>query len=259
MDGNSSGFQMIIPNRAKPIYRFYLFFSVGLLFACASPTPVYTDTQLYEMATEKIEDEKYAHARKDIEELEKLYPGSPHIAPARLAYADAYYKEGEYIDAIVQYQRFLDFHPRNKLADKAQHNMAMSYHQQTSDYERDQTFTKKSREEFEYLVKKYPSSPLVPEAKEKIKDLNNQSARYLLNIAKFYHRTEAYNSAINRFRQVLLQYPQETAVGEEAMMFLAHSHLSRGSVEEAKVFYRLFLKKFPESTYTDAVESYLIP
>jgi outer membrane protein assembly factor BamD len=230
----------------------------GLFFSCASvPPPIYTDDQLYNMANVDIDSKKYSNARQNLEELEKLYPDSPHIADARLVYADTYYKQGEYVDAIVQYQRFLDFHPRNKLADKAQYKMAMSYLNQIPNYERDQTFTEKALETFEQLLEKYPDSPLVSESKAKIKILKKQLAESIFNIAEFYYRAESYDASIKRFRQMLLKYPQENELAEKAMMFLAHSYLSQGSKEEAKTLYRLFLQRFPDSVYTNDVQDYL--
>lgn len=238
--------------------RLFLLLIAGMFFSCASaPPPIYTDGQLYDMANVDLDSKKYGNARQNIEELEKLYPDSPHIADARLVYADTYYKQGEYVDAIVQYQRFLDFHPRNKLADKAQYRMAMSYMNQIPNYERDQTFTEKAVETFEQLLAKYPDSPLVSESKTQIKILKKQLAESIFNIAEFYYRNENYDASIKRFRQILLKYPQENELAEKAMMFLAHSYLSQGSRQEARTLYRLFLKKFPDSVYTNDVQEYL--
>lgn len=257
MVGNRSQFANAI-RRFLFSSRLLLLLVGGIFFSCASaPPPVYTDNQLYDMATADLDDKKYNSARQGIEELEKLYPDSPHIADARLAYADTYYRQGEYVDAIVQYQRFLDFHPRNKLADKAQYRMAMSYLNQIPNYEREQTFTEKALATFEQLLEKYPDSPLVLESQAKIKILKKQLAESIFNIAEFYYRNDSYAASIKRFRQVLLKYPQQNELAEKAMMYLAHSYLSQGSQEEAKALYRLFLQRFPDSTYTNDVQDYL--
>jgi outer membrane protein assembly factor BamD len=246
-------------SRQSVVILFFFFLPVlGLFFACASaPKPYYTDDYLRNTAEEEIENKKYDKARHNLEELEKLYPDSPHIADVRLTYADTYFKEDQYVDAIVQYQRFLDFHPRNKLADQAQYRMAMSYLNQIPNYERDQTFTEKALETFELLLRKYPDSPLTAESKAKINILNTQLAENIFSIGEFYYRAESYEASIKRFRRILLEYPQITELAEKSMMFLAHSYLSQGSVEEAKVFYRLFLGRFPQSIYADDVQDYL--
>lgn len=245
-------------NRSAVILFFFFLPVLGLFIGCASaPQQVYSDDQLRSTAEKEIENKKYDKARHNLEELEKLYPDSPHIADVRLTYADTYFKEGQYVDAIVQYQRFLDFHPRNKLADQAQYRMAASYLNQIPNYERDQTFTEKALDTFRQLLAKYPDSPLAAESKAKINILNTQLAESIFSIAEFYYRTGSYEASIKRFRRVLLEYPQITEINEKSMMFLAHSYLSQGSGEEAKVFYRLFLGRFPQSVYADDVQDYL--
>ncbi len=240
------------------VILFFFFLPIAGLFACSSaPKPVYTDDYLRDTAKTEIENKKYDDARHNLEELEKLYPDSPHIADVRLTYADTYFKEGQYVDAIVQYQRFLDFHPRNKLADQAQYRMATSYLNQIPNYERDQTFTEKALETFQHLLIKYPDSPLTAESKAKIKILNTQLAENIFSIAEFYYRAESYEASIKRFRQILLKYPQITELADKSMMFLAHSYLSQGSEDEAKVIYRLLLGRFPQSIYAEDVQDYL--
>jgi outer membrane protein assembly factor BamD len=135
--------------------------------------------------------------------------------------------------------------------------MAMSYFYQIPSYERDQVFAKRALEAFDVFLGKHPESPLASDAKEKIKAVKEQLAKHVFSIAEFYYRTDAYHAAIQRFRRVLLDYSPQTDTAEKALMYLAYSHLSQGSVEEARAIYRLFFKKFPQSVYADDVKKYL--
>ena len=76
------------------------------------------DKLLYEHASKALKNSAYASARKLMEDVINGYPDSKYIAPAKLAIADAWYQEGNYKQAEIEYRDFVTFFPnRSEVAE----------------------------------------------------------------------------------------------------------------------------------------------
>ena len=82
--------------------------------------------------------------------------------------AEALYQAGEYIEAIGEYQHFLDLHPLHEWADYAQLKLGMSYFQQFTTIDRDPEPVQKALESFQKLVTTYPNTKYTDEAQKRI-------------------------------------------------------------------------------------------
>ena len=107
-------------------------------------------------------------------------------------------------------------------------------------------------EAFQDLVKKYPKSEYVEDAKFKIDVTQDQLAGKEMSIGRFYLNRHNYTAAINRFRNVL-QYYQTTRHAPEALYRLVEAYLGLGVADEAQTAAAVLGHNFPDSQwYKDA-------
>ncbi len=215
---------------------------------CSQHKPIITDQEYLKMGHEYLADEDYRAAVKAFEDLEANYPDSPYVAQARLEQANTYFAQNRFGEAALQYQRFLRYHPRNPLADKARYKLGLSYFKQRLTIDRDPSFTKQAFNEFSRFIQQYSQSPLAAEAREKQTICLEELAEHDFYIGNFYFKRKGYEAAINRLRQTFLNYPQ-TKVAPEALFYLAESHWQLNKNPEARQLFKLYLKKYPDHEY----------
>jgi outer membrane protein assembly factor BamD len=217
-------------------------------YACATTLPVLTDSQYLERADRFMQQKEYAAAREEYTKLREIYPDSPLMAETRLGTADSYFYDEKYVEAIAGYEELLKYHPINKLAPKARYYLGLCYFNQMLSLDRDQSNTNKALEEFDKLLKQYPDSSLVEQAREKIAACRDQLARHEFYVGSFYFNRGEYLAAIGRFKYGLLKYPY-TEVAEQSTYYLAESYWQLGKYKEGRELFRLFLSRFPGSRF----------
>ena len=66
---------------------------------------------IYNEAMDSMEAGKYTQAARSFDEVERQHPYSKWATKAQIMSGFAYYMEGDYDDAIVALNRFIDLHP----------------------------------------------------------------------------------------------------------------------------------------------------
>ena len=110
-------------------------------------------------------------ARLSLQTLINTYPDSEYIARAKLAVADSWYAEGgsaSLAQAEIEYKDFETFFPNMPEAAEAQLKLANIHYQQMEKADRDPTHAMRAEEEYRQLIMQYPDSKLVPEAKQRL-------------------------------------------------------------------------------------------
>lgn len=77
-------------------------------------TQTYTtqaDHAVYVQAMKAMKESRYPEARTLLEGLITSYPDSSYVARAKLSIADAWYAEGRFKRALIEYQDFITFFP----------------------------------------------------------------------------------------------------------------------------------------------------
>jgi len=69
------------------------------------------DTVLFERAAQAIKTSHYAEARTLLKKLIRSYPDSDYVARAKFSIGDAWYAEGAFQRALMEYQDFITFFP----------------------------------------------------------------------------------------------------------------------------------------------------
>lgn len=188
---------------------------------------------LYNEAMDTLEAKNYKTAASMFDDVDRLYPYSKWAVKAQVMSAYAYYEAGQYDDAIVAANRFIQLHPGSEDAAYAYYLRAVSYYEQISDVARDQKITMLALEALDQLVARFPNSNYAKDAKLKADLARDHLAGKEMNIGRYYLRQGQYAAAINRFQNVVAGH-QTTSHVPEALHRLVETYVSLGLIDEAK-------------------------
>src|SRR6202035_4510952 len=129
------------------------------------------DKVLFDRAMDAMKHNRFDVARITLQTLINTYPDSEFIARAILAVADSWYAEGgtaSLAQAEQEYRDFETFFPNMPEAAEAQLKIANIQYQQMEKADRDYTHAKRAEDEYRNLILQFPDSKLVPEAKQRL-------------------------------------------------------------------------------------------
>jgi outer membrane protein assembly factor BamD len=191
-------------------------------------------------------------AAKKFDEVDRMQPYSEWARKSLVMSAYAYYKAGDYDDAISAAQRYVTLHPGSPDAAYAQYLIASSNYDQIPDITRDQQRTEKAIAALDEVTRKYPNTEYANAAKQKLEMARDQLAGKEMMIGRFYLQRKDFIGAINRFKIVVTRY-QTTRHVEEALERLTEAYMALGIVGEAQTAAAVLGHNFPDSRwYKDA-------
>jgi outer membrane protein assembly factor BamD len=168
------------------------------------------DKQLYDKAQIAINKGRYEVARLDLQTLLSTYPDSEYQMRSKLAFADSWYREGgsgPLAQAETEYHDFIIFFPNAPEAAEAQMRIGDIYFKQMDRPDRDYAKAVHAQEEYRTMLTQYPDSPLIPEAKQHLREVQEVMAQRESEIGQFYAGHENWVAAIARYQTVVDTYP----------------------------------------------------
>src|SRR5207248_394072 len=169
------------------------------------------DKALYDKAEDAVKHGHYDVARLDLQTLLNTYPDSQYQMRAKLAVADSWYKEGgsaALAQAEAEYKDFITFFPNVPEAAEAQMRVGDIYFRQMDKPDRDYTKAMHAQEEYRNMIQQFPQSTLVPQAKQRLREVQEVLATREAEIAAFYATHENWPATIARYQTVADTYPQ---------------------------------------------------
>ncbi len=216
---------------------------------CTSTKRQFIEPQvLLKKAQHQIKSDNFEEAEESLTQLMEDSPDSKERILSQLLLAEVHYRQEQWEEAKFNFNRFVELYPAHKLAARAQYLKGMTEFRQIDISIRDQSFTHAAKSEFENLVKIYPKTPYASRGKRKIQECIDHLAQNELEVGKFYFRTNAYQSAIRRFKTLLEEFPKQTFL-DEVIYLLGESYYEEESYESAKIFYKKLLKEHPRSEF----------
>ena len=211
-----------------------------------------TSVEIYQIARRQIEKKKYGKARDTLQSALGRSDTTPElIADVHLALADAYFLDGGLLklaEALSRYTNFLTFYPNHPRADYAQYHLGLCYLEQTLNPDRDQTQTRKALAELIKLESLYPNSQYVEVAYEKASEARELLAEHDFRIAYFYFKRRSYNGAVERFRDVLENFPRYSRK-DRVYLTLGHSLMALERADEGRLYLQKLVVEFHESQH----------
>lgn len=222
----------------------------GLLITACSSLERNSNTPegAFAIAEEFDKGERYEEAIRRYTEVKNKFPYSNFATKSELAIADVYYKQESFAEAQVAYQMFKDLHPTAPQSAYVQFRLGMSYFNQLpSTIDRDLSLANDTVLNLTDLIKKYPNSEYVTEAKEKrtatIKMLGEKEEY----IADFYFKREIYDSALGRYEGLYKNYGG-LGFEKKALERIVISAKKIDDLPKAQKYLKVLAQDFPGSS-----------
>ncbi|CAN5375128.1 hypothetical protein BH23ACI1_BH23ACI1_09540 [soil metagenome] len=252
---DSSSWQFAAP-RLRGALALALLCALAACTTASTRPPVGTlepDKFLWERGTETLNARRWFTAREYFRQLVDSYPQSPFRADAKLGIGDSYLGENtleSQLLAINEYREFLSFYPTHARADYAQYQLGMAHFGQMRNPYRDQTETKEAIAEFTLFVQRYPNSPLLPEARQRLRESKDRLGQAEFNVGLQYYRMRWYPGAIERFTGLLKNDPEYT-YRDAVYFYMAQALLRIDRPFEALPFLERLIEEFEQSEHLD--------
>ncbi len=162
---------------------------------------------------------RYDVARLDLQTLLNTYPDSQYMMRAKLGVADSWFKEGgtaALTQAEQEYKDFITFFPNSPEAAEAQMRVGDIYFRQMDKPDRDYSNTIHAEEAYRLMLQQFPDSILIPQAKQRLREVQETLASREADIAAFYATHANWPATIARYQTVVDTYPLYSHHGRRA-------------------------------------------
>jgi outer membrane protein assembly factor BamD len=189
--------------------------------AVASAEP---DKVLFDRSQLDLKKGRYTESRLSLQTLINTYPDSEYLAKAKLMVADSFYKEGgtsNFTQSIEEYKNFIVFFPFLDEAAYAQMQVGMAHYRMMEKADRDSTHAQAAEDAFQTFLLKYPTSPLVPQAEQHLRDVQEVLADSEYKVARFYFVKQDFPASAARLVEMVDRYPLYSE-SDEALWMLGN-------------------------------------
>jgi outer membrane protein assembly factor BamD len=214
--------------------------------------------ELYRQGVQRLDDGNYDAATKAFTRLTTRFPFGPYTEQSQINLAYAQYKNDKQDDAYSTINRFIKTYPTHKHIDYAFYLRGLINFNRSSGFleryvgqdmtKRDPAMQRQSFDDFNALVTRYPESPYMPDARQRMIYLRQALAQSDLNIALFYLKRNAYVAASNRAKVVIERYPQTPQAGD-ALAVMVMSYKKLGQDKLADDAERVLQLNYPDHPY----------
>lgn len=154
-------------------------------------------------------------------------PYGEYAAHAQLRLGECYIKQRRFGEANRAFQKVVDDYPSSPFVEDAKFKIAFCARQLSLEASYDQSATVEAIDWFESFIASHPSSDLVPEAQESLRQLRLIKIQGLLQIAHFYEIQGHPRAAALYYEEIVEGYPDfpETALAISKLTELEQSGL----------------------------------
>ena len=225
---------------------------VALLMAVAACHPDFQITQyptndkLYQAAAREFAAGRWDNAVAAFEKLTTDLPARDTLLPRAFWYlAKAHENRAEHVLAATSFSRLVESFPDDTLSDDAALAAAREYRKMWRKPALDPTYGETALATYNTLLGLYPTSPLIPEAKKELADLEDMFAQKNYISGMYYLRRGAYDSGIIYFKDILNKYAM-TPTARAAQLRLVDAYKSIRYKEDASDACAALRKTYPD-------------
>lgn len=238
------------------------FFCTLMLVACvtkdygAESFRNYTAKQILAGGEKAIASHNYKDSIKYFEAIDALYPFDYEAQQGQLNVIYAYYKTEDYASALAAADRYIHLYPVGRHTDYAYYMKGLINSEKdrtplqkmykTHLEELDLANLQEAFVDFGTLVKSFPKSVYVKDAKKRMRHIRYALAQHELQTAKFYFERKAYIAAANRANYVVKHFA-DTPQEKEALKIMIKSYRILGVTEKERNARRILNLNFPGS------------
>ncbi len=251
-------------SRPSPLAMAALAGLISLAGCASTPTDEIVEVpsadRLYDEGVAQLESQKsllglnftnYQDAIDKFQDIIDNYPYSEYAVLAELRIADAHFAQSRWDEALNYYRDFAQLHPDH---DKVAYTMlrtALCHERQSEKSVRDQTQTREAVAALDQLILRYPNAAETSEAEELWKKLRRKLAKQALTVGDFYFERDEYQSAANRYRSVIDEFPG-LGLDADALYKLGLAYARMNREDDARELFEVILENYPASNIADA-------
>lgn len=214
--------------------------------------------ELYAMGKKELDEGDYDKAEKVFTRLVARFPYGAISEQAQLDLAFAQFKLAKYEEASSTVSRFIKMYPVSTQIDYAYYLKALINFDRENRWlakiarlnmsARDLGAAQQSYNDFNEVIRRFPTSKYAPEARDRMIYLRNRLALHDLDVGIFYYNREAYVSAAGRAKYLLETYPQ-SSVENDAVALLTAAYTAMGQETLAQDSRRILEANDPQHPY----------
>ena len=205
--------------------------------------------ELYERGTASMRSGNYPTALAYYQQLEARYPFSNVTRQAQLDMIYVYYRAQQPESAIDAANEFEQENPTHARVDYCLYMKGLIYFDGAPNFlerifrvdmsERPPRDTILAFVTFDELIRRFPESEYIPDARQRMVFLRNRLAEYENHVANYYIDRGAYVAAVNRAKYALEHYPGAPAL-DDSLTLLARAYSLLGLSDLAADAQRVF-------------------
>jgi len=244
-----------------------------LVLACGSagrddPILRLSATESLEEGQRLMAEEEYRTAKEYLLHAFEVEPNSTTGREGLLLAADSLFLLGghdSWVESERRYRDFLNRFPTSPRADYAQLRIAQSLARRMEKPNRDQEVTRKALGAFEDLIRLFPTSEYIDEARSEMTAVKELLAEHEFVVAFYYFRASGGSErsrrlaapAVSRLEYLLENYP-DYSQKDKVFAFLCRAHGRLEQPEKAAEACATLRTEYPESEYLKEVPERLL-
>ncbi len=207
-----------------------------------------SNDKLYQAATREFAAGRWDNAVAAFEKLTTDLPARDTLLPRAYWFlAQAHERSDEFVLAATSFSRLVESFPDDTLSDDAALAAARAYSRMWRKPALDPTYGETAVSTYNTLLSLYPTSPLVPEARKELAELENKFAQKNYIAGMYYLRRGAFDSGIIYFKDVLAKYPA-SPTAKDAQLRLVDSYKAIRYKDDAADACAVLRKAYPEDS-----------
>jgi outer membrane protein assembly factor BamD len=213
---------------------------------------------LYALGKKNLDHENFDKAEKIFTRLIARFPYGPLAEQAQIDLAFSQHKLSKPEEATSTISRFIKTYPTHTQIDYAYYLKALINFERENRWlakmahldvsARDLGATVQSYNDFNEVVRRFPTSRYAEEARQRMIYLRNRLALHDVTVGLYYYDREAYVAAAGRAKYVLETYPQSAFDGD-ALALLVVAYHALGQEQLAQDARRVLQQNYPEHAY----------
>lgn len=201
----------------------------------------------FALAKQLEDDERFEEALLQYQDVKNRFPYSQYKILAELQIAEIQFKKDAFVEAQAAFELFKELHPTHPQVDYVTYRIGESiFMQLPSTIDRDLSVAPAAIQQFNVLLRDFPNSKYIKNAKEKKVETIKKLAEKELYIADFYYRTDKWQNALVRYQKYMKEFP-----GHEKQ---PHAYYRAGLAAEKfgddskrNELFRTLIEKYPQS------------
>ncbi|KAA9387488.1 MULTISPECIES: outer membrane protein assembly factor BamD [Neorhizobium] len=203
---------------------------------------------LYNQGLANMKAGNLAEAGRKFDSIDRQNPFTEWGRKALVMSTFTKYRLGRNDEAVATGNRYMSQYPQSQDSAYVQYLVGLAYSKQIADVTQDQRAAVRTIDAMNKVVTNYPTSEYVEDAQAKIRFARDQLAGKEMQIGRYYLERKEYLAAIQRFRNVVEQYPNTNQV-EEALARLTEAYYAMGITEEAQTAAAVLGRNYPDSQW----------